>query len=45
VLWISPDWPFWSDLRRREEHEQEIYSTVVDLSTRMSQEQLVLYNV
>jgi VWFA-related protein len=45
VLWISPGWPFWSDLRRREEHEQEIYSTVVELSTRMRQEQLVLYCV
>jgi VWFA-related protein len=45
VLWVSPGWPFWSDLRRREEHEQEIYSTVVDLSTRMRQEQLVLYCV
>jgi hypothetical protein len=35
VLWISHGWPFSSDLSRREEHEQEIYSTVEDLSTRM----------
>lgn len=45
VIWISPGWPFWSDLRRRETHQQEIYSTAVELSTRLRQENVVLYSV
>jgi VWFA-related protein len=45
VIWISPGWPFWSDLRRREQHQQEIYSTAVEVSTRLRQENVVLYSV
>jgi VWFA-related protein len=47
VLWISPGWPLFSgphmDLSIRQ--EQQIFSEVVDLSTRFRQIGLTLYNI